>query len=40
MVADIFLAMLLKKEPMEVGVAPAEVVVLGMREWPKVEVLS
>ena len=35
-------AMLLKKEPIDVaaGVEPGLVVVVGMRLWPSVEVLS
>lgn len=40
MVEVMFLAIEEKKEPMEVGVEPEEVVVVGIRTWPRVEVLS
>jgi hypothetical protein len=41
-VLEMLWAMLLKKEPIDVAVgeAPDEVVVVGIRLWPSVEVLS
>jgi hypothetical protein len=41
-VLEMLCAMLLKKEPIEVAVGdgPDEVVAVGIRLWPRVEVLS
>ena len=41
-VVEMLCAILLKKEPIEVAVgeAPVDVVAVGIRLWPRVEVLS